>query len=246
VDVAGRRRVRHEEARSRRTGGNRGLSRRSNAPRAARASEARPSTHTATRPVISRDDATRGWISPSTPAGAPPIITVDDRPGWKGPSGGSPSDHASIPSASIHVSRMPLASSTSSSRRSAHHPSTTGRRSRTPPCHLDEGVRHAEGRADLEQTNGLDPPGLVQGRRVEEAGRETRCGGSPPPPAVGSSRRPRHGRRTARGPRPTRTGRADLVQAGADSTSFTRPANAYVSGRAPACGARGSVVPTWS
>ena len=86
----------------------------------------RPSTHTATRPSISSDAATRGWISPITPAWRPAIVTVADRPGWKGRPGGSPNVHAPTPRSARTASRMPVASNTSKGRRSENQPSPAG------------------------------------------------------------------------------------------------------------------------
>src|SRR6266508_3694014 len=81
---------------------------------------------TPTRRGRSSRDASRGWISPTTPAGRPPTRIIADRAGWKGVCAGSPTDHSLIPKPARSASRPPLASKKSNSRRSEWIPSPAG------------------------------------------------------------------------------------------------------------------------
>ena len=160
-------------ARSRRSGGNRGTSRNVNPAEDAPSSAPRPTTPTATRPSIPRPRATAGWISPTTPTGRSAASTCAERPGWNGPGGDR--------RASTRPRRAPR-------RASPPRPWRGARRAREPRSShalgrgsgeheprlavFGERVGPAEGDPHLEQRDAAPAQRLVPGRGAEQPRRE--------------------------------------------------------------------------
>ena len=187
-------------ARSRRTGGNRGMS--SSSPRAATPprSGSRPTTHTATRPSISNASATRGWISPSTPACRSPIEMAADRPGWKGRRAARPGTIRPPPGP-----RAPRRGSLLHPRRRRRdvprttppRPARSGR-TRPSPCSVN-GSASAKGRADLEQRHLSRRHARGCARPRAAVPGSAACAGTRLPREAGSRPARRRCRRTDRG-----------------------------------------------